>query len=234
MTKMQYMGLIDSLESSVKKLEWKPAGTEWADYYDITNYTRDAFEQKRALVRDFLQQVQPSVVWDLGANTGEFSQAAAELGALTIAFDIDPAAVEKGYRAVKAKKESNLLPLVQDLTNPSPALGWQNQERMSLTERGPADAILALALIHHLAISNNVPLPLVAEYFCKLGRFLIIEFVPKEDSQVQKLLSSRKDIFDRYHREGFEEAFNRFYNLRDARDIPGTYRRLYLYENKSA
>lgn len=233
MTKMQFMGVIDSLESAVRKLEWKPAGTEWADYYDITNYTSEAFEQKRALVREFLQQAHPEIVWDLGANTGEFSQAAAEMGALTMAFDIDPAAVEKGYRAVKAKKERNLLPLVLDLTNPSPGLGWQNQERMSLAERGPADAFLALALIHHLAISNNVPLPLVAEYFCKLGRFLIIEFVPKEDSQVKKLLSSRKDIFDRYNREGFEEAFGLFFNQRDARDIPGTARRLYLYENKS-
>ena len=233
MTKMALLGLIDSLESTVKKLEWKPAGTEWGDYYDATNYTQDAFQEKRTLLRTFLTTAAPQSVWDLGANTGEFSRTASEMGIPTLTFDIDPAAVEKGYRQVRSKKEDNLLPLVMDLTNPSPALGWQNRERQSLIERGPAGAVLALALIHHLAISNNVPLPSTAELFSRLGRWLIIEFVPKEDSQVQRLLSSRVDIFDHYNRPDFETAFSQYFDIRAAQEISGSKRTLYLMEKRA-
>ena len=231
-TRMAFLGMIDSLETSVRKLEWKPEGTEWADYYDITNYSQDAFQQKKDLVRSFLEQVQPAVVWDLGANTGEFSQIAVELGAYTAAMDVDPSAVEKGYQAGKSAKNARLLPLLMDLTSPSPALGWNNRERMALAERGPADAVLALALIHHLAISNNVPLPSVAAFMADLGRNLIIEFVPKEDSQVQKLLASRVDIFDHYTQPDFEAAFEQYFTMRASQPIPGTKRTLYLYETR--
>lgn len=233
MSRLAFLGLIDNLETTIRKLEWKPAGTEWADYYDITNYSQEAFDQKKELVKSFLDAAQPSLVWDLGANTGEFSRLASGMGALTMAFDIDPGAVEKGYLTVKSSHESNLLPLLLDLTNPSPALGWQNQERMALAERGPADLVMALALIHHLAISNNVPLPDVAEFFSKLAHWLVIEFVPKEDSQVQKLLASREDIFDAYTQPDFEDAFALFFSLRESREIPGTKRRLYLMEKKT-
>jgi hypothetical protein len=231
-TRMAFLGLIDSLETSVRKLEWKPEGTEWADYYDITNYSQDAFNQKKALVRSFLEQTHPGIVWDLGANTGEFSQIGVDLGAYTVAMDVDPSAVEKGYQAGKAAKNARLLPLLMDLTSPTPSLGWQNRERMSLTERAPADAVLALAIIHHLSISNNVPLPSVAEYFSQLGRSLIIEFVPKSDTQVQKLLASRVDIFDHYTQPDFEAAFAQYFTLRQSQPIPGTQRTLYLYETR--
>ena len=231
-TRMAFLGLIDSLETSVRKLEWKPEGTEWADYYDITNYSQDAFNQKKALVRSFLEQTHPGIVWDLGANTGEFSQIGVDLGAYTVAMDVDPSAVEKGYQTGKAAKNARLLPLLMDLTSPSPSVGWQNRERMSLTERAPADAVLALAIIHHLSISNNVPLPSVAQYFAQLGRYLIIEFVPKSDTQVQKLLASRVDIFDQYTQPDFEAAFAQYFTLRQSQPIPGTQRTLYLYETR--
>ena len=126
-----------------------------------------------------------------------------------------------------------MLPLVMDLTNPSPGIGWQNEERSSLMERGPVDAVMALALVHHLAISNNVPLPDLAAFFARLGRWLIIEFVPKEDSQVQRLLQSRVDIFDQYHQAGFEEAFQTCFAIRECISIEGTRRWLYLMENKA-
>lgn len=125
-----------------------------------------------------------------------------------------------------------MLPLVMDFTNPTPSLGWHNRERHSLLERAPADALLALALIHHLAISNNVPLPFLADYFHDLGHWLIIEWVPKEDSQVQKLLASREDIFSEYLREGFEAAFKEYFDIRDSVAIQGSPRVLYLMEGK--
>ncbi len=119
-----------------------------------------------------------------------------------------PLAVEADYLQVRKEKTTHLLPLLLDLTNPSAASGWNNEERQSFKERGPLDLVMALALIHHLAISNNVPLERVAESFAGMGKWLIIEFVPKNDSQVQRLLSSRLDIFDHYTPDGFEECFN--------------------------
>jgi hypothetical protein len=232
MSRMAFLGLVDSLEGAVRGLSWKPAGTEWAEYYTDTNYTEEALHHKRQVVSGFLDRIHPASVWDLGANTGLFSRLASARGVPTVAFDVDPAAVEQDYRQCVEEKEVNLLPLVMDLTNPSPGIGWQNQERMSLLERGPADAALALALIHHLAISNNVPLASLADFFQQVARWLVIEFVPKTDSQVQRLLATRKDIFPDYTQEGFERAFARSFTIHESIDLRGSQRRLYLMERR--
>ena len=232
MSRQSMLGLIESLQGIVKKLEWKAGGTEWGNYYEITNYSDIAFKHKKEVIAGWVERVKPALVWDLGANNGEFSRIASEAGIYTVSSDIDPSAVEQNYRRVRQQKEKDILPLVLDLTNPSPALGWANRERDAFDQRGPADMIFALALIHHLAISNNVPLPRVAEYFANLGRWLIIEFVPKSDSQVQKLLKSREDIFDRYTKDGFEQAFELYYSLREAIPIKGSERTLYLFQKR--
>jgi hypothetical protein len=138
--------------------------------------------------------------------------------------------VEQNYRQVKGEKTENLLPLLIDLTNPSPSIGWANEERDSFGARGPADMALALALIHHLAISNNVPLLQVADFFANIGKWLVIEFVPKADSQVQKLLVSRQDIFPNYTREGFENAFRQRFRIAEAVNVRESERVLYLME----
>lgn len=233
MNKNAFIGLIESLENTVKKLEWKPSGTEWGNYYEITNYTDSAFEHKKRIIAEWLDEIKPSTVWDLGANNGEFSRLASTREIPTVAWDIDPSAVEQNYRRVKSEKEQNLLPLVLDLTNPSPALGWANAERDSFGQRGPVDTAFALALIHHLAISNNVPLPRIADFFADNCQRLVIEWVPKSDSQVQKLLRSRKDIFDGYAQNSFESSFEARFKVRAAVDIPETERRLYLLENRT-
>jgi hypothetical protein len=119
-----------------------------------------------------------------------------------------------------------------DFTNPSPALGWHNQERHSLLERAPADLLLALAFIHHMAIANNVPLEALARYLHDCGHWLIIEWVPKEDSQVQKLLANRQDIFTNYHMEGFESSFEYYFNIREKSTITDSPRVIYLMESK--
>lgn len=233
MSKISLIGLIDSLKNTVSSLKWEPAGTEWGDYYDSTNYTRAAFDQKAQIVKTYLAEIQPRQVWDLGANTGVFSRLAADAGIYTVSSDIDPAAVEKNYRDTREKKETHLLPLVLDLTNPSPGIGWQNEERDSFTNRGPVDTVMALALVHHLAISNNVPLPDLAEFFARLGHSLIIEFVPKEDSQVKRLLMTREDIFPSYHRQGFEEAFQKYFTIQACSPIEGSERLLYKMEARA-
>lgn len=225
-------GLFDGLRSAVNALEWKPAGTEWGDYYEATNYTESSMAKKLELVGAFIAKKSPKIVWDLGANTGVFSDLAVSRGAYTMAFDIDPAAVEKNYRRLRQKSSTSMLPLVLDLTNPTPSFGWGEAERDSLRGRGPADIVLALALVHHLAISNNVPLGRIAQYFSSLAKSLVIEFVPKSDSQVRRLLASRKDIFPDYTREGFEREFSRWYSIENATPIEGSERVLYLMERR--
>ena len=226
-----FLGLIESLEGTVRKLGWKPAGTEWGDYYEITNYSDAAFEHKKEILGRWFAEAKPQMVWDLGANTGVFSRVAAASGAYIVSADVDPAAVEINYLKVKADGTADLLPILIDLTNPSPALGWANQERESLTSRGPADFVMALALIHHLAISNNVPLPRLADFFASVGTRLAIEFVPKSDSQVKKLFASRQDIFPEYTLEGFEAAFCRRFRILDKVPIRESERVLYLMAN---
>ncbi len=225
-------GLIDSLRRTVASLRWEPGQTAWAGYGTMHNYTPEALAAKQKLVAAFLDQARPASVWDLGANTGEFSRLASDRGIFTLAFDFDPGAVETSYRAVRSRRETSLLPLVLDLTNPSPAQGWAHRERLSLADRGPAGLVMALALVHHLAIGNNVPLPQVADLFAGLARWAIVEFVPKEDGQVRRMLAAREDIFTDYHRQGFERAFERRFTLLRSQEIEGTQRVVYLWETR--
>lgn len=224
--------IIDSLRTTVAKFEWNPGGTEWADYYDATNYSTRAMSEKEKIVEDLVRVVNPKTAWDLGANTGVFSRIAVANGAYTVACDVDPSAVEKNYLLCRKEKNAAMLPLIVDLTNPSPALGWAHTERSSLLERGPVDVVLGLAIIHHLAISNNVPLSRIAEFFSRCARYAIIEFVPKGDSQVQKLLASRKDVFPSYTQEGFEEACKPFFTIERAVPVPDSLRVMYLLKTK--
>jgi hypothetical protein len=232
MSKLGFMGIIDSLETAVGKMKWQPKWTQWGDYYEDTNYSDVAMSDKKRIVGEFLEQARPAMTWDMGANTGVFSRIAAGMGSQTISFDVDPAAVEKNYLESVDKKEDNILPLVLDLTNPSGGIGWENEERRSLIERGPADVVLALALIHHLAISNNLPFDKIAGFFGKICRWLIIEFVPKSDSQVQRLLTTREDIFSDYNEQAFEDAFGRNFAIERSVKIKDSQRTLYLMQKE--
>ncbi len=223
-----FLGILDSLTAAVQGLVWRAKETPWGDYYRATNYSADAFAHKRHLVAEFLAEANPGTVWDLGANEGEFSRLAATAGRFTVAFDLDPLAVERNWCQVQRGQEENLLPLLMDLTNPSPMLGWANSERDSLAERGPVDCVMALALVHHLAIANNVPLPQVAGFLAALGESLIIEFVPKGDSQVQRLLGAREDVFPDYDEAGFEQAFGQRFAIARKEPIRDSSRVLYL------
>ena len=120
-----------------------------------------------------------------------------------------------------------------DLTNPSPALGWEHRERHSLEQRGPASTVFALALVHHLAISNNVPLHRLAGFLARLCDSLLIEFIPKEDPQAQRLLVSREDIFSEYHRAGFEAAFSSYFEILHSDPVGDSGRLLYRMKNLS-
>ena len=231
--KIALLGLVDNLQTAINKLSWKAAGTEWGDYYHDTNYSSTAQQHKKEIIETYLEKYKPQNVWDLGANNGFFSRVAAKKNIPTIAYDIDPVAVELDYLECRRNKETYLLPLLQDLTNPSPGIGWKNEERMSFIERGPADMAMALALIHHLAISNNVPFADIAVFFHKVCKTLVIEFVPKNDSQVQRLLTTREDIFPHYTQQDFEKVFSGFFDIIGSESIKESERTLYLMRRKA-
>ena len=233
-TRTMMIGIIESLRSAVEKLAVKEHETEWGTYYSDTNYTDDAMLQKEHLVGRFVEAYfEPdTIVHDIGANTGRFSRLAASDDRPVVAHDIDEMAVEMHYRHV-AESGQNILPLLLDLTNPSPDLGWAQEERDGLTKRIQDGQVMALALIHHIAISNNVPLPRVAEFLAAIANTLIIEFVPKEDSQVERLLATRKDIFPDYTFEGFERAFKERFDVLEKHAIDGTSRVLYAMRKRA-
>ena len=232
LSKRSFEGLIESLKSSIEKMTWNEDSTEWGDYYSDTNYTEKSFEEKKQFISLAIDQVKPKLVWDMGANTGVFSRLASTKGINTISYDIDPLAVEKNYLLSSQNSEQNILPLILDLTNPSSGIGWNHNERMSIIQRGPADMVFALALVHHLAISNNVPLNKLAEFFSQISKFLIIEFVPKSDSQVKRLLLTRDDIFENYDEKNFEIEFSKFFKIINSKKILDSERTIYIMENK--
>ena len=227
--------LILSLQRTIQRLTWRPHGTPWADYELRKSYSGAAAEDKRGLVAEWVSRIRPSTIWDLGANAGVYSRIALEAGArMVVAFDLDPAAVERNYLQTRATHGERLLPLVLDLTNPSPALGWAHRERESFIARGPADLILALALVHHLAIANNLPLEMIGALLASVGRWHIIEFVPKSDSRVQQLLVSRQDIFPEYSPDGFEAALRKRFTVHARVQLTESDRQLYLLESLAA
>ena len=206
--------------------------TEWETYYDETNYGSESENHKKLTIISFLTKAAPKTVWDLGSNNGTYSRLASDQGINTISFDIDEIAVNNNYKKVRDSNENYILPLLLDITNPSPDIGWANDERQSLENRGPCDLVMALALIHHLTISNNIPLIEILEYFSKLAKWLIIEFIPKSDSQVQRLFSTRKDIFPNYTIENFELAINEYFIVIDSIRLVKSERMMYLLKAK--
>jgi ribosomal protein L11 methylase PrmA len=228
-------GIVASLERTIQKLDPPKQQTEWGEYYTFTNYSDAAFARKRKIVDDMLASVKPTptLVWDIGANNGEFSVLAANRDINTVAFDIDPVAVDRNYRAISDEIQTKrMLPLVQDVANPSPGVGFMGTERESLFQRGPADVVMALAIIHHLAIGRNLPLPRIAEFLAATADHVIIEFVPKGDSKVDILLASRRDVFADYDPEHFEAAMGQYFKLVTKTPIAKSKRTMYLYKRK--
>ena len=231
--KGQLLRLLDGLSQYIINLKPNGAKTEWGDYYTFTNYTDEAFQAKANIIEGLINKLSPKMVWDLGANNGYFSRIASQKNISTVAFDIDPIAVEKNYRCIKDQKDTHLLPLLLDLTNPSANIGWGNSERLTIDNRCQADLCLALALVHHLAIGNNVPFSKIAEYFSKLSKHLVIEFIPKSDSKVQELLLNRKDVFADYDEAHFLDSFKEYFSIEETHQIPESLRKIYFMKRLS-
>ncbi|RLA38668.1 MAG: SAM-dependent methyltransferase [Gammaproteobacteria bacterium] len=217
LSKSMLASLITSMTRAVERLSVKDVPTEWGEYYLDTNYSEEAMQHKETILENFANNYlgPDKIVHDLGANTGRFSRIVAKHAKTVIAHDIDEMAVERHYRDIKSRGATNILPLILDLANPTPAIGWNLKERSSFPDRAKGTTGVALALVHHLCISNNVPLQKLAQFLFELFETLIIEFVPKEDSQVQRLLATRRDIFDEYDVAGFEQSFSRYFLIRE-------------------
>jgi hypothetical protein len=223
--------LLDSLRRTVSGLSYDPS-SQWTGYATTTSYTETGTASKRSLVTEMLTAVGGRMAWDVGANVGVYSELAADAGYRVVAFDQDAASVEAHWRRVRGDGNPAILPLVMDLANPSPALGWALAERASFLERGQPDVLLALALVHHLAIGNNVPLPEVARLFARMAPRAIVEFVPKEDPMTRRLLAARLDVFAHYTIDGFRDAFGGSFRIAREAPIADSPRTLFLLERR--
>lgn len=201
--------------------------TTWSNYYEDTILSKEYLQAKEAIIREMGQATKARSVLDLGANDGYFSKLFAGLQMQVIATDADNRCISKLYQEVKKDKIENILPLILDIANPSPAIGFNNRERAAFHDRIKTDLVAALALVHHLVIGKNISIPVLAEYFNHIAPELIIEFVPKEDEKVQHMLKSRPDTFPDYNIEVFETLFNQYFEVISKKQVPGTHRVLY-------
>jgi ribosomal protein L11 methylase PrmA len=231
LSKTAFRGLLTQLRGWIARLQPADTGpTAWSDYADTHTYGSDEEVAKRRFVAEFVQQTRPRLMFDLGCNVGHYAVLALEAGARdVIGFDFDQRVLDGAF-ARAAREERSLLPLFLDAANPSPDQGWQQAERAGFAKRAPADALLALAFEHHLAIGRNVPLAQLLPWLTGLAPAGVIEFVPKSDPTVQRMLALREDIFTEYDQETFRNCLAE--NARIVRDevVSQHGRRLFWYD----
>ena len=217
---------VRKMQKLIKGLVWEATGSEWGDYAEFHNYSAQDHQQKEAFVQNAIESEKPANVWDIGCNTGQFSRIAAAGCRQVVAMDIDHVAVERLYS--DPDTPDNILPLVQNLADPSPNWGWRNRERGDLPSRSQPDMILCLALIHHIVISANIPLPDFIEWLAGLTDRLVIEYVSRSDDKVKTLLRNKEDKYQDYSREGLESALADFFEIKRMEEVNRGDRILYL------
>jgi hypothetical protein len=216
------------LRKLVSKLHWKAGDTAWTNYRTTCTYSDADAEAKQAFVRQAVEASSPRFVWDMGANDGAYSRIAAECADHVLAFDLDHATVDALYRSLKEEGNEKILPLVANLADPSPGLGWRGRERRPLEQRGTPDLVLGLALIHHVAISANVPVREFVDYLHSLDARLVIEFVKREDPMVELLLSGKAEgTHPDYEVGEFERLLGERFEVERRQELPSGTRVLY-------
>jgi hypothetical protein len=220
---------VQRLRKLISKLSWKGGDTAWTNYRRECTYSDADAERKAVFVRDAAASVRPGLAWDMGCNDGAYSRIAAEHSDYVVAFDYDHATVEALYRALRAEDERGILPLVANLADPSPGLGWRGLERRPLEDRGTPDLVLALALIHHVSITANVPIAEFLDWLHELDATVVIEFPKREDPMVRKLLSGKREGSNAdYELETFERLLGERFNVERSEPLPSGARVLYL------
>lgn len=237
MGKPAMMAFVETLHSSIKSMEAKKQESVWRKYKS-ESYSLNAISDKKSkfseLVEIWQQKEGGKIVIDTGANTGIYSRLLGTLlkDSLILSLDAEADLTEANYLECRKKKSTNVLPLTVDLAQPTPALGFANSERLSLSQRVRADLIAALALQHHLSIGHHINFAMSASYFCELGRYLIIEFASESDQFVQKMMQGRADIFSHYTKENFERSYLEHFEAITKREIEDSKRILYLMKAK--
>jgi hypothetical protein len=219
---------VRSLRKLIARMHWKKSSSEWSSYVDQHSYSDDDDRTKRAFVERAVATRSWGLVWDLGCNVGTYSRIAAENSSFVVAMDGDSLAVERLYAELKGEGCRNVLPLVVNLADPSPDLGWDGKERRSLTTRADVDLTLCLALVHHMVISANVPLAEFVDWLARLRSHLVIEFVTRDDAMVQRLLLNKDDIYHDYHLDKFEHEIERSFETLDREELACGSRFLYF------
>ena len=226
-----YKGMLSQLRRWIDRLTPDRIGsTVWGDYATTHTYSGSEEAEKRQFVGDFVKAARPKSVVDLGCNTGEYTKVALDSGAeRAIGFDFDQKALDRAHH--RAKEQSlNFLPLFLDARNPSPDQGWGQSERTGYASRTKADAVFALAFEHHLAIAHNVPLDEVVAWIVGIAPTGVVEFVPKTNSTVQRMLSLREDIFQNYTGDAFETALAKHARIEKREVVSKAGRTLYAFD----
>jgi hypothetical protein len=218
---------IKKVRKAVEATEWDPPKSVWTAYRNENTY-EDADNQAKA---DFIRQVAAQrewkLAWDLGANDGFYSRIIAEQARYVLALDLDPSTVELLYRDLKAEGNEQILPLVMNLTDPSPALGWRGLERKAWTDRGKPELILALALLHHVSITGNVPVRQFVDWLASLESHIVIEFMTREDQMVKRLLAAKRVEHEDYEQGFFERCVRDAFEVERTQELPSGTRILY-------
>ena len=220
------------LTGLLQRLGWKQTKSTWSTYAENTPYTLAGREHKANFVRRVTASQTWDLVWDLGCNTGTFSRIAAQNANSVVAMDIDPLVIERFYVSLKNKRQQTILPLISNLADPSPNLGWRGLERKALRERGNPDLILCLALLHHMVIGAHIPLKEFVDWLAELGGALIIEFVTRDDPMVKTLLQNKADHYTDYDLAYFERCLSEAYDIRKREPLETKTRILYFAHSK--
>jgi hypothetical protein len=219
---------LKGLEKLVRGLRAPSGPTEWSEYASTCSYSDEDTKAKEDFVRGAVHRTRRALVWDLGANDGRYSRIAAEAADYTVALDVDHGIVDRLYRALQSEGSRTILPLVGDIADPSPGLGWRGRERLTLAERGSPDFVLALALVHHLIIGRTIPMRQLVDWLADLGSELVVEFPDRDDVMVKRLLSRKREgSHPDYTRIDFEHALGSRFDVLGSVELPSGTRMLY-------
>jgi len=225
-----FLHMLRDLRKWLAGLAPKRSRSLWSDYTTTCSYSSEEQDAKRGEVAAFASTVRPNMLWDMGCNTGEYSLLALQSGAqAAVGWDGDAAAVDAAFLAAE-RAGAALTPLVSDLANPSPSQGWDQAERAGMHERSSADAVMALALVHHLLFGANVPLPRAIGWIASLAPRGLIEFVPPDDVQVRPMVARRRGVHHPYDREAFIAAIQGVARIERSTAIGPSGREIFWYD----
>lgn len=227
------LGLVQSMQRIVAALKTGSSSSLWANYTQTHSYDDNSLDEKRSLVANLAIADRYGIVWDLGCNTGTFSELLKQRADYVLSVDGDQECVDRFYQRLRARGDNQVLPLFMNLADPSPSQGWANAERAAFDKRNKPDLILALALIHHICLSNNIPIPAFLDWLQGTGANLIIEFVTRDDDMVKAMLARKSEAYKAYDLLSFEQELHRRYEVKSSAVLKEGARKIYYCKPRS-